>query len=170
VSGIVEEADIRRPPALGRTRGEFEMRAVAGGTAELDDQLLDGEVACVGSLPVDIRLQPNDQRPTDSQADPLPTVERESAAEPSFRSAYRATADPDLSREVRLGDVLSRARGSNVSAGTRELLTVPPRGLRGQIGAPASRHDRFMFIPGSCQRLIVVETSERPSADPSGRA
>jgi hypothetical protein len=87
-------------------------------------QLLDAEMAGVGRLLGRISWNVEPQRSAQREADALPRVEGEVAAEPSFDSTDRATRDAGALPELFLCPPTGVARAPNLGPKARELLGV----------------------------------------------
>ena len=96
---IIAQANVGRSPGFGGSRPQLEGGSESTLPAETEDQFLDRQMAGVGRLPARISSEREDEWALEGNGDPLPRVERVSAAVTSFDRAQRRSGDAGESRK-----------------------------------------------------------------------
>jgi hypothetical protein len=108
-----------------------------------------------------IAPQLDPHRSIDGQGEPLPGVERVTAASPALDRADRRTGQPSAGPELVLRPAPSMAGGTQLPTKTRELLEVDPRGLGRELGTLELRHSLSMVAARSWPGLNARPTAQQ---------
>jgi hypothetical protein len=132
---IVSSGDVGRTARIDCASREFHETCLDPVARQAKEQLLDTEMAGVDWLLGSISWKVEPQRSAQREADALPCVEGQVAAEPSFDPTDRATRDAGALPELFLCPPTSVPRAPDIGAKSRKLLGVGATRLREELWA-----------------------------------
>ncbi|HUG30351.1 MAG TPA: hypothetical protein VMQ65_07570 [Candidatus Limnocylindria bacterium] len=148
-ASIVAQADIGRAPGFRRASGKLERALVSRPATEPQGELLNGEVAGVGSVLDAVPFETDDQRAPGRECDSLPRVKRVATTEAALDRALRGSRNPGVVGDLLLRHAPAPARGAHLTTEPSKLLEVAPVRLRSEFRGLDLRHDRCMVAPSA---------------------